>query len=87
MPTTLTKARQIVMTVLHDLSIDYKLLGLHNLKSVMITTDSNNAVSNTLIKVHGRWSSHRSEDGYNEEDLKSRSAVSSQYCYLDIFRQ
>ncbi|XP_063416210.1 uncharacterized protein LOC134697851 [Mytilus trossulus] len=46
------------------------------LRSGGASTGANRGVSDRLLKVHGRWASDKSKDGYIKDNLKSQMAVS-----------
>jgi hypothetical protein len=49
---------------------------LHNLRSGGVTAAVNNKVPDRLLRVHGRWASDKSKDGYREDSLYNRLFVS-----------
>jgi len=49
---------------------------LHNLRSGGVTAAANNKVPDRLLRVHGRWASDKSKDGYIEDSLYNRLFVS-----------
>ena len=63
-----TRCREIFKTTLKDLGYDPKDYGLHSLRSggatAVITNKDSNAVSERLLKLHGRWKTDEAKDMY-----------------------
>jgi hypothetical protein len=52
------------------------LSGLHSLGSGGASSGANHGVSDRSLKMHGRWVTDRSKDGYIKDNLESQMAVS-----------
>ena len=63
-----TRCREIFKTPLKDLGYDPKEYGLHSLRSgdatAVISTNASKAVSERLLKLHGRWKTDVAKDMY-----------------------
>ena len=63
-----TRCREIFKTTLKDLGYDTKDYGLHSLRSggatAVITNNDSKAVSERLLKLHGRWKTDEAKDMY-----------------------
>ena len=73
-----TRCREIFKTCLKDIGEDPTLFGLHSLRSGGITSvvrNSNNSVSDRLLKLHGRWKTDIAKDMYVHEDIQKRLEV------------
>ena len=75
-----SRSREIFKESLEILGFDSKEYGLHSLRSGGVTSvvqNSNNAIPERLLKLHGRWKTDTAKDMYVEESLASRLKVSS----------
>ena len=72
-----TRCREIFKNCLKDLGLDYKLYGLHSLRSGGATSVVSNStsLSERLLKLHGRWKSDCAKDMYVLEDVSKRLAI------------
>ena len=68
-PLSYTRAREILLQALSELGLDIKQFGLHSLRSGGVTSASANDVPDRLLKIHGRWKSDISKDGYIKDPL------------------
>ena len=64
-----TRCREIFKTTLKDLGYDLKEYGLHSLCSggatrAVISNNASKAVSERLLKLHGRWKTDEAKDMY-----------------------
>ena len=91
-----TSCRKIFKTTLRDLGYDPKEYGLHSLRSggatAVISNNASKAVSERLLKLHGRWKTDEAKDmcvletecnrlsEKGEKDLKSLNKIN-----FDIF--
>ena len=75
-PLSYTRAREILLGALTAVGLDKSKYFLHNLRSGGVTAAVNNKVSDRLLRVHGRWASDISKDGYIEDSLYNRLFVS-----------
>ena len=75
-PLSYTRAREILLNSLEQVGLDKSRFGLHSLRSGGATTGANRGVSDRLIKMHGRWVTDRSKDGYIKDSIESQMAVS-----------
>ena len=61
-----TRCREIFKTTLKDLGYDPKEYGLHSLRSggatAVISNNASKAVSERLLKLHGRWKTYEAKD-------------------------
>ena len=80
-----TRCREIFKTTLKDLGYDPKDYGLHSLRSggatAVITNNDSKAVSERLLKLHGRWKTDEAKDMYVLEPESNRLSVTK---YLGI---
>ena len=73
-----TSCREILMDSLKQLGFNPDNYGLHSLRSGEITSvvrNSYNSVSETLLKLHGRWKTNAAKDMYVEGSLDNRLQV------------
>ena len=75
-PLSYSRARELLLTTLHDIGLDASKFSLHSLRSGGATAASNANVSDRLIKAHGRWKSDLSKDGYVKVSLEHKLLVS-----------
>ena len=75
-PLSYTRAREILLDALSDIGLDKTKYCLHSLRSGGVSAAANNQVSDRLLRVHGRWATNSSKDGYIEENLQNRLSVS-----------
>ena len=63
-----TRCREIFKTTLKDLGYDPQEYGLHSLRSggttAVINNNASKAVSERLLKLHGRWKTDEAKDMY-----------------------
>ena len=80
-----TRCREIFKTTLKDLGYDPKEYGLHSLRSggatAVISNNASKAVSERLLKLHGRWKTDEAKDMYVLETECNRLSVTK---YLGI---
>ena len=80
-----TRCREIFKTTSKDLGFDPKDYGLHNLRSggptAVINNNASKAVSERLLKLHGRWKTDEAKDTYVLESESNRLSVTK---YLGI---
>lgn len=80
-----TRCRIIFKTTLKDLGYDPKEYGLHSLRSggarAVISNKASKAVSERLLKLHGRWKTDEAKDMYVLETECNRLTVTK---YLGI---
>ena len=80
-----TRCREIFKTTLKDLGFDSKDYGLHSLRSggatAVINNNASKAVSERLLKLHGRWKTDEAKDMYVLESESNRLSVTK---YLGI---
>lgn len=74
-PISYTTARECVVSRLKQVAPELN-LGLHSLRSGGATMAANSDVKDRCWKRHGRWKSESSKDGYVEDSISSRLAVS-----------
>ena len=81
-----TRCREIFKTTLKDLGYDPKEYGLHSLRSggatAVISNNASKAVSERLLKLHGRWKTDEAKDMYVLETECNRLTVTK---YLGIY--
>lgn len=73
-----TSCREILRDSLKQLGFNLEDYGVHSLRSGGITSvvhNSCNSVSESLLKVHGRWKTDAVKDMYVEESLDNRLQV------------
>ena len=75
-PLSYTRARELLLSSLDDIGLDSSNYSLHSLRSGGATAASNNKVSDTLLKKHGRWVTDRAKDGYVKDSLEQKILVS-----------
>ena len=68
--------RELFLSKLSELGYDTKQFGLHSLRAGGATAAANCGVPDRLFKRHGRWRSESAKDGYVEDAVASRMAVS-----------
>ena len=71
-----TRARELVLDMLGAVGLDRKLFSLHSLRSGGATAAANAGVPDRCFKRHGRWRSETAKDGYVQDKLECRLAVS-----------
>ena len=80
-----TRCRELFKTTLKDLGYDPKEYGLHSLRSggatAVISNNASKAVSERLLKLHGRWKTDEAKDMYVLETECNRLSVTK---YLGI---
>lgn len=75
-PLSYTRAREIFLATLTATGYDKSLFCLHSLRSGGVSAAAQNNVSDRLLRAHGRWRSDKSKDGYIQDNLYSKLAVS-----------
>ena len=73
-----TSCREMFKDALKSLGYDPKEYGLHSLRSGGITEvvqNSNNTISERLLKLHGRWKTDHAKDMYVQESISNRLKV------------
>ena len=73
-----TSCREMFKDALKSLGYNPKEYGLHSLRSGGITEvvqNSNNTISERLLKLHGRWKTDRAKDMYVQESISNRLKV------------
>lgn len=61
---------------LESIGVEKDKFGLHSLRSGGATWAANNLVPDRLFKTHGRWKSKNVNDGYVQDNIKSKLSVS-----------
>lgn len=74
-PLSYTRARELMLDALSQVGIERRNFGLHSLRSGGVTQAAKNKIPERLLKVHGRWKSDLSKDGYIKDDLVNRLSV------------
>ena len=59
-----------------DVGLDPKSFSWHSFRSGGASSAANGFISDRMFKRHGRWRSENAKDGYVEDSLESRFAVS-----------
>ena len=72
-----TRTRECLVNRLNEVVVG-KNLGLHSLRSGGASSASNSDVNERCWKRHGRWRSESAKDGYVEDSIEKRLAVSKQ---------
>ena len=75
-----SRCREIFNEALKAIRYDVKEYGLHSLRAGGITSvvqNSNNTVSERLLKLHGRWKTDVAKDMYVQESVSKRLEVTS----------
>ena len=75
-PLSYTRAREILLSSLDRVGLDKSSFGLHSLGSGGASSGANHGVSDRSLKIHGRWVTDMSKDGYIKDNLESQMAVS-----------
>ena len=70
------RAREIFLDTLGNIGYDKTKFCLHSLRSGGVSVAAQNNVSDRLLRAHGRWVTDKSKDGYIEDSLYSKLAVS-----------
>ena len=70
--------RELFRKKLRKLDYNPVKFGLHSLRAGGATVAANNGVPDRLFKMHGHWKSDSAKDGYIEDSVKQRLAVSQQ---------
>ena len=68
--------RELFLNKLSELGYDSRHFGLHSLRVGGATAAANAGVPDRLFKRHDRWKSESAKDGYVEDLVASRMAVS-----------
>ena len=68
--------RELFLSKLSELGYDLGQFGLHSLRVGGATAAANAGVPDCLFKRHGRWRSESAKDGYVEDAVALRRAVS-----------
>ena len=71
-----TRMRELFLGKLSELGLDPKQFGLHSLRAGGATAAARAGVPDRLFKRHGRWKSESAKDGYVEDSVAARMAVS-----------
>ena len=71
-----SRMRELFLKKIAELGFDPKQFGLHSLRAGGATAAANAGVPDRLFKRHGRWKSESAKDGYVEDSVASRMAVS-----------
>ena len=74
-PLSYTRARELLLKALGIIGLDVSNFGLHSLRSGGVTEAAANNVPDRLLKMHGRWKSDISKDGYILESMQNRLSV------------
>lgn len=75
-PISYSRVRELFRTSLDKIDLDKSKFGLHSLGSGGATSAANNSVADRLFKTHGRWRSENAEDGYVQDDVRTKLSVS-----------
>ena len=73
---TYSRVREIFKQKLDQLGFPSEAFGLHSLRAGGATAAAKSGVPDRLFKRHGRWKSENAKDGYVEDLLSERLAVS-----------
>ena len=68
--------RELFLGKLSELGLDLKQFGLHTLRAGGATAAAKAGVPDRLFKRHGRWKPESAKDGYVEDSVAARMAVS-----------
>ena len=71
-----SRCREVLLKKLVDVGLDPKCYSWHSFRSGGASSAANNGISDRMFKRHGRWRSENAKDGYVEDSLESRLAVS-----------
>ena len=71
-----TRCREVLLKKLGDVGLDPKSYSWHSFRSGGASSTANFGISDRMFKRHGRWRSENAKDGYVEDSLESRLAVS-----------
>ena len=71
-----TRCREVLLKKLADVGLDPKCYSWHSFRSGGASSAANNGISDRMYKRHGRWRSENAKDGYVQDSLESRLAVS-----------
>ena len=71
-----TRCREVLLKKLGDVGLDPKCYSWHSFRSGGASSAANFGISDRMFKRHGRWRSENAKDGYVEDSLESRLAVS-----------
>ncbi|XP_066263287.1 uncharacterized protein [Branchiostoma lanceolatum] len=71
-----SRAREIVLDMLKTVVQDISCFGLHSLRAGGATEAANAGIPDRLFKRRGRWKSENAKDGYVNDLLQQRLAVS-----------
>ena len=77
--------RELFLSKLFELGYDSGQFGLHSLRAGGATAAANAGVPDHLFKRHGHWRSESAKDGYVEDAVASRMAVSSAWTSSPFF--
>lgn len=77
-PISYSRVRELFRTSLDKIDLDKSKLGLNSLGSGGATSAAytSNSVADRLFKTHGRWRSENAEDGYVQDDVRTKLSVS-----------
>ena len=75
-PLHIRKIRENFIKVLKAVNLDWRIYGLHSLRSGGASFATYSGVSDRLSKRHWRWKSDKAKDGYIEDSLESLLSVS-----------
>ena len=73
---TYSRVREILKQKLEQLGFASEAFSLHSLRAGGATAAAKSGVPDRLFKRHGRWKSENAKDGYVEDPLSERLAVS-----------
>ena len=71
-----TRCREVLLKKLADVGLDPKCYSWHSFRSGGASSAANNGISDRMFKRHCRWRSENAKDGYVQDSLESRLAVS-----------
>ena len=73
---TYSRVREIFKQKLEQLGLPSEAFGLHSLRAGGATAAAKAGIPDRIFKRHGRWKSENAKDGYVEDRLSERLAVS-----------
>ena len=74
---TYSRAREHLAEMLSEIGLNAQEYGLHSLRAGGASAAANAGVKDRLFRRHGGWRSEKAKDGYLEESLKDKLAVSA----------
>ena len=71
-----SRCKEVLLTKIADVGLDPKSFSWHRFRSGGASAAANGDISDRTFRRHSRWCSENAKDGYVEDSLENRLAVS-----------